>query len=716
MTENGMKRQKNKREKDTITSQKISSVLRHPSSFIIWVYLFWGMGICSAATYRVPHDVSSISAAVQQAVSGDTISVYPGTYTERIDFSGKYIVIQSTEGAEKTIIKGYGSDSVITVQNTPYRYGATPITISGFTIQSGVGSSGRGGGITLANNADAIVENCIIRYNTGQDGAGILIYESKPIVRNNQITGNTCSRYGAGIYVVSNSHATIINNTISSNAASGGTYTGGGAGGGGIYVDGNSSPAIVGNRFQSNTADHAGGAIMLRVGAESIVEENTISGNSAPFGGGIHLETEGSSPTILNNRIENNVASYSSRFAGSGFGGGISLFNKSTPLIQGNTITGNHGSEGGGGIVISEYANPDIYSNTISGNSTKAGSLDSGGGIYLANESSATICNNIISGNSSRAGGGISLLSFTSVTLVNNTLVANTVTAAGGGIYVQETDNPFTARNNIFAGNNDYQVFDTDGVGNYRYNCIQNSGNGMLYSSPTGVIKTASALNSAGGVQAEGNLDGDPGFVSPSGSDYHLASGSRCIDSGETSGAPVDDRDTMVRPYNWVTDIGSYEYAPDNKQKTPVYRFWRAPVNSHYWTASTQDKNNLLSAYPRGEWEYEGIVFYAFASAHADTVPMYIFYNSGQGSQFLTASDAEVTYLNSLPDTWEYWGIAWYLYPSGYPYESTSLYRLLGTMYDNRFYTFGLTELDYLIDTLYTMGWVYELEAGKLPN
>ena len=121
-------------------------------------------------------DLTTISTAITNSSSGDTILVYAGTYTENIDYGGKNIVVGSlymttndTSYISSTIIDGNQSGSVVKIG---------PGTIQGFTITNG--SSTNGGGIINDQNSSATLKNLIV-------------------------TNNTASGYGGGIYVSGNS-------------------------------------------------------------------------------------------------------------------------------------------------------------------------------------------------------------------------------------------------------------------------------------------------------------------------------------------------------------------------------------------------------------------------------------------------------------------------------------------------------------------------------
>src|SRR5262245_6192114 len=108
-----------------------------------------------ASTLHVPADYPTIQAAIDIAIDGDLVLVGPGTYPEHLDFKGKAIVVQSTDGASATTIAG--------------DYLKTEPPLVAFT--SGEGPSSILEGFTITNG----------------DGRGILCDDSSPIIRGNLI-------------------------------------------------------------------------------------------------------------------------------------------------------------------------------------------------------------------------------------------------------------------------------------------------------------------------------------------------------------------------------------------------------------------------------------------------------------------------------------------------------------------------------------------------
>ena len=150
-------------------------------------------------------------------------NVEPGTYLENIDFLGKAITVQSTDGEDVTIIDGSacttGPDtcSVVTFANGE----SENSVLDGFTVTGGEGTEFffttdfYGGGIYCL--ASPTILNCSISENTAAVGGGMWNgYSSSPTLTNCTISGNTADNDGGGMWN-RDSSPTLINCTISGN-------------------------------------------------------------------------------------------------------------------------------------------------------------------------------------------------------------------------------------------------------------------------------------------------------------------------------------------------------------------------------------------------------------------------------------------------------------------------------------------------------------------
>ena len=209
------------------------------SRIMVPIALFLTIALASVAaaqtTIRVPIDQPTIQAAINAAASGDTVLVAPGTYFERIDFSGKAIVVTSESGPATTIING-GAGGVVVTFDSGEGPGAV---LRGFTVTNGGGFMG--GGVAVSSASPTIEDN-LITGNTGCDGIGINVSFGSPSITGNRITNNIpsgCSGGvgGAGIKVSGVSAAVIEGNVIADNSLIGGD-------GGGISLFDAGTPVI----------------------------------------------------------------------------------------------------------------------------------------------------------------------------------------------------------------------------------------------------------------------------------------------------------------------------------------------------------------------------------------------------------------------------------------------------------------------------------------
>ncbi len=105
-------------------------------------------------------------------------------------------------------------------------------------------------------------------------------------------------------------------------------------------------------------------------------------------------------------------------------------------------------------------------------------------------------------------------------------------------------------------------------------------------------------------------------------------------------------------------------YQPVEENLLPVYRFWSAKLEAHFWTISEEERTNLIKNYP-GVWTPEGVAFYAYpqGSQPLGTLPVYRFWSNRLGYHFYTISENEKNkLLKDYPQIWQFEGVAWYAY------------------------------------------------------
>lgn len=191
---------------------------------------------------------------------GDTVLVAPGTYYENLDFLGKAIAVQSTDGALATIVDGGLAGSCVS-----FVTGEGPgSVIQGFTLTNGSGrpvsGSGEGGGVSCSASSPTILENRIIR-NAPQRGGGIACRNgSSPLIARNLIAYNTAPSAGGGIFLHTNCAPRIENNLILRNRVASAT-------GGGLYIGYSSAPVLEHNTIYANSALNAGAAFSFQSSA-----------------------------------------------------------------------------------------------------------------------------------------------------------------------------------------------------------------------------------------------------------------------------------------------------------------------------------------------------------------------------------------------------------------------------------------------------------------
>ena len=285
--------------------------------------------------------------------------------------------------------------------------------------------------------------------------------------------------------------------------------------------------------------------------ADSVVEGLTVRNGYAP------LESTGSETSSAGGGI---FCTGSGGYYGSSAQG-------SKPTIRNCIIEDNHADRYGGGIFCQYWSTATIANCVIRCNQTSSGSLNFGGGIYTWRRNALTITNCLFAGNlAGGKGGGLHYYDESPVTVVNCTFAGNMAGSSGGGINCSWNTTGATVENCILWGNSSPQIVANDA---------------QWYA-------TVSYSDVQGGFSGMGNIDADPPFVDPDGTDndpdtwidndYRLQSGSPCIDSGDNTAVPASvttDLDGNPRFVNDphvidtgngtppIVDMGAYEFSSD---------------------------------------------------------------------------------------------------------------------------------------------------------
>jgi hypothetical protein len=232
----------------------------------------------------------SIQQAVQAATSGDAIYVLPGTYFEALDFLGKAVLVQSTNGALVTTIQASLGGRAVR-----FLTGEGPgAVLDGFTVQAS------GGGVVVGAGASPRIRNCRIRNHAGVElGAGILVNGGTPEFRDTSIaqnqaygtagTGPAPSGRGAGAAVLAGAALFRRCEFLGNTAQPAGLYL---PVGGGLHVAPGASAHLVDCRLSGNTA-YLGGAVhsagSLRIWTSTLTSNVAAGGAAVASAGSLVL-------------------------------------------------------------------------------------------------------------------------------------------------------------------------------------------------------------------------------------------------------------------------------------------------------------------------------------------------------------------------------------------------------------------------------------------
>ena len=504
-------------------------------------------------TINVPGDQPSIQAGIDAALAGDTVLVAPGTYLEKIDFTGKAITVESSGGAAVTTIDAFlfADPDVVS-----FISGETNASVlRGFTIQSGAH------GIFILG-ASPTIDSCIVQDNIGFVGDGLMAESSSAQLLSTTFRNNNAGfgGLGSGVYFL-NSSPYLSDVTFDSNGA-----------GAAHFQD--STATLEGCQFLSNTMGNFGGAVYLEDCPSVTIDDCHFTDNGGNFGDGGAIHSKTSSVTLRDSTFTSNFANFDGRR-----GGAIYLASGSLDLAD-CSFDDNDSNQGGaiwsaGTLTVTRalFENNFAQKVDLTSNNGEGGALFVGAG-------SATVARSIFHGNSGSSvfggtTGGQGGAVFGPADLVHCTVVGNTssFTGEGGGVH-----------------------------GATMYNSIHwaNSPAALPAGNPS-----VTWTDVQGGFPGVGNLNLTPEFVAPGSGDFNLEPTSPCIDAGDPA-SPFDPDGSTADMGALPTGEQFYAYCTAGTSSSGCQATLTASG-----TPSASAASGFFVEAPGFEGSRDGIVFFA---------------------------------------------------------------------------------------------------------
>jgi len=140
-----------------------------------------------------------------------------------------------------------------------------------------------------------------------------------------------------------------------------------------------------------------------------------------------------------------------------------------------------------------------------------------------------------------------------------------------------------------------------------------------------------------------------------------------------------------------VTYDGAFYVYETPPLLVPVYRFYNAGNGTHFYTDSEAEKAHVIATWPT-IYQLEGPVYYTYPANNKQV--LYRLYNKVSKSHFYTSSATERDYaVATWPHIFSYDGPTYAVNPAEVP-NSMAVYRFYNVRNGSHFYTADLAERD----------------------
>ena len=320
---------------------------------------------------------SSIQDAIDDASSGDTITVAAGTYAEALDLGTKELTLTGA-GASLVTLKPPSGSPALTIDG-----GQSATTVSGFTITP---SSARA---LYLDAVDITASDLDISGATGATQGGAVYISGGSLSLSSSTFADDGATYGADLFITAAAQVTLESVDLSGGVASWG---------GAIYAEDASSLDLT---------------------------DVTFADSAAAYAGAVYAED----CALTMTRVDGSRTS-------STYYGGFAALVSSTLAAEDLSIVDPSGSRTYGGGIYADEADITWSGGGVSGaRIAYASSGYTGGGLYLSGDSTLTASGLLFEDNEAHSGAGIALIE-ASAELSAVEFDANSAYRAGGGLYL----------------------------------------------------------------------------------------------------------------------------------------------------------------------------------------------------------------------------------------------------------------------------------------